>query len=444
MLTNRWVETSRSVYAAFLALYPQEHRAEYGDSMRQVFTDQCRSAHGQKGALGIVLLWLRTLPDLGYTALLEHITSPRVTWGLMEPVPNAPLPWKGVFLILLPGLVYLASQVAQLITGDTWFYFIYYRITFLLIIPPLIAWIFTRRFPLWGLIPLGLFYRVTQEIGYQLIVWHPQLFSGNQLFKLILNVARQINDNQWFLITPIILAILLLTWRYIKKQKPSRSFWLWLGIYILVIASTILKEYLWLVQYAHEMPEYFTDATVFRDWFMSTLQWILYPNTALLLLIFIGTFFTRKHGFFAILILVGYIIPTTLMGSQNFEEFPNPTLALVIFSAAILSYRLLLTLIAPIWMSRTSSQVGKKRIVLISIAIALAIHAVTQFYPIMLYPYDPAMQISPEWILATALEELKLISAIALGVVMYQKSPTISITFDHISDKAPELITREA
>lgn len=139
MTSNRWIETSRKLYAALLTLYPQEHRAEFGDPMRQVFQDQCRSAYAQQGAFGIFLLWLRTLPDLGYSALLEHVTSPRAAWGLMEPVPNAPLPWKGVFLILLPGLVYLVSQVAQLVTGETWFYFVTYRVTFFLILPPIIA-----------------------------------------------------------------------------------------------------------------------------------------------------------------------------------------------------------------------------------------------------------------------------------------------------------------
>ncbi len=419
MTSNRWIETSRKLYAALLTLYPQEHRAEFGEPMRQVFSDQCRSVYAEKGAWGIFLLWLRILPDLGYTALLEHITSPRAAWGLMEPVPNAPLPWKGVFLILLPGLVYLVGQVAQLVTGEIWFYFVTYRVTFFLIIPPLIAWVITRRFPLWGLIPLGLFFRVTQEIGYQLIVWHPGLFLGIPVLKTILDAARQIEQNLWLVIVPLAIATLLLGWWYVRQQRPPRSFWVWLGVYGAMIMIAIAQDYAWLSEYAQVVD---MEPVDFRVFLISNIQWILHPSLSLLLLVFLGTFFTRRHGFFAILILVGYVLPTTLVGLQNFGVYPNPAFALAIFSAAILAYRTILTLVAPIWMSRAASQTGKRRIVLACIAIALAIHALAQFHPAVLYATHPDMQVTPNWILSVALEELQLISAFLLAIAMYQNA----------------------
>ena len=417
MTTNPWIETSRKIYAVLLSLYPKEHRDDYATPMQQVFNEQCRNAYEQKGRLGILLLWLRSLPDLGYTALLEHVTSPRAAWGLMEPVPNAPLPWKGVFLILLPGLAYLAGQIAQLITGETWFYFVTYRVTFFLIIPPLIAWVITRRFPLWGLIPLGLFFRVTQEIGYQFIVLHPRLFSGNPMLELILKAARQINENLWFLVTPLALVTLVLGLWHIRQQKNLRSFWGWLGVYTLVACLKIGQEYIGLVQRMQQYPDSYTDleATNFLNWYALS---VLYPATTLLLLIFIGMFFARRHGFFAILLLVGYSLPTSLIGMQDFESFPNPTLALTIFSFAILAYRAILTLVAPIWMSRTASQTSKKRIIQACIAAALIIHALTQFYPAMLYD----SQVTPDWIIAVALDELKLISAFLLAISIYQNN----------------------
>jgi hypothetical protein len=124
MTNTRWIDTSRRLFGLMLNLYPREYRSDFGASMLQVFTDQCRCAYQEKGGLGIFFLWLRTLPDLGYTAIVEHCTSPRADWGLMEPVPNAPLPWKGVILVLLPGLVYLVSQIAQL-TGQPWYLVVY-------------------------------------------------------------------------------------------------------------------------------------------------------------------------------------------------------------------------------------------------------------------------------------------------------------------------------
>lgn len=439
MTTNRWIETSRKIYAAFLTLYPREHHAEFGESMRQVFTAQCRSAYAQKGAFGILLLWLRTLPDLGYTALLEHLTSPRAAWGLMEPVPNAPLPWKGVFLILLPGLAYLAGQIAQLITGETWFYFVTYRVTFFLIIPPLIAWGITRRFPLWGLIPLGLFFRITQEIGYQFIAMHPKLFSGNPILELILKAARQVNENLWLLLAPLALTTLALGVWYIRQQKNLRSFWVWLCAYVLVSCIKIGQEYIIQTQNMQNHPDLYTGFET-TNWLSLYTSWVLYPAITLLLLIFIGTFFTRRHGFFTILLLVGYILPTSLVGLQEFEAYPNPTLALAIFSIAILAYRAILTLVAPIWMSRAASQTSKKRIILACIAVALIVHTLTQFYPVMLYD----IPVTPSWIIAVVLGELELISAFALAIVMYQNAPPMGKETAPTPVEIPEYSAKKA
>ena len=179
----------------------------------------------------------------------------------------------------------------------------------------------------------------------------------------------------------------------------------------------IAQDYAWLSEYAQVVD---LEPVDFQVFLISNIQWILHPSLSLLLLVFLGTFFTRRHGFFAILILVGYVLPTTLVGLQNFGAYPNPALALTIFSAAILAYRATLTLVAPIWMSRAASQTGKKRIVLACLAIALTIHALAQFHPAMLYPAHPDMQVNPGWVLNVAIEELQLISAFLLAIAMYQ------------------------
>ena len=433
MTTNRWIENSRKAYATLLSLYPKEHRSDYGASMQQVFTDQCRSAYQQKSALGIILLWLRTLPDLGYTVLLEHITSPRASWGLMEPVPNAPLPWKGVLLVLLPGLVYLVSQIAQL-TGEPWYLTVYYRAAFILIVPVLAVWAIARRFPIWGLIPVGLLYRLVQEMGYLLIVLHPDVFSSNPLLHVVLTAVKPLKNDLLIPVVLFIFAIVLLAWRYTRHQKPSRSFWILTGLYLLVAAVQITNEIRGIIQYSQ------VDTTVdMQNWLHNSIAWDLYNFTALLLLIFIGTLFTRRHGFFAILIPMGYILPTIVVG---LEDATNPTIMLIIISIAVLAYRCLLSLIAPIWMSRTSSQAGKKRVVLISIAFALSIHTVMQFYPdLLLFPYQSysIAQLGINVVLA----ELKIISAIVLGVVMYQSILPAGDASAHPSVEYPELSTEK-
>jgi hypothetical protein len=242
MMTNSWIENSSKAYGSLLSLYPKEHRTEYGASMRQVFTDECRTTYQQKGIPGIVLLWLRILPDLGYTALLEHITSPRASWGLIEPVPNAPLPWKGVFLILLPGLVYLVSQIAQM-TGQAWYLTVYYRAAFFLIIPVLIVWAVTRRFPIWGLIPLGLLFRLVQEIGYYMVFMQPTVFSHRPLLNAILSATKLFQTELLIPSGLFAIAIVLLAFRYVRQQKPSRSFWISITVCLLVVVAQMAYTY---------------------------------------------------------------------------------------------------------------------------------------------------------------------------------------------------------
>jgi hypothetical protein len=442
MTSNRWIENSRNFFALLLNLYPRDYRDDYAFCMQQVFTDQCRSTYKEKGILGIIRLWLRVLPDLGYTAVLEHFSSPRAAWGLMEPVPNAPLPWKGVFMILLPGLVYLVSQIAQL-TGQPWYLAVYYRAAFLLIIPVLVVWAITRRFPIWGLIPVGLLYRLVQEIGYQLVTLHPDVFSSNVLLNAILNIAKGIEANPFIVTGLFLVAIVYLTGRYLKSHKTSRWFWIWGGSYLLLaILQKTFIQFSWIFSVSQNNAYIFPPDEIL-GMLISAFGWDLFNITAFLLLIFIGTLFTRRHGFFTILILVGYILPTMLVGiPYGLEELPNQIEILVLISAGVLVYRALLSLIAPIWMSRSSSQIGKKRAVIFSIAIALAVHAVMQFYPV-LFPLTYA-QINSDWIVTVLLDEFRLVSAFLLAMVMYQDASQLPSTPEQSIGVLPEAVSEKA
>jgi hypothetical protein len=58
-------DASRSIgarlYALLLHLYPATFRRDYGESMLQLYNDQCRAA---RGAGGYAMLWLKTVRDL--------------------------------------------------------------------------------------------------------------------------------------------------------------------------------------------------------------------------------------------------------------------------------------------------------------------------------------------------------------------------------------------
>ncbi len=65
---------SERVYRLLMRAYPKEFREMYGRQMEQVFLDLCREALENGGGLGLAALWVRTLPELLYTALKERST----------------------------------------------------------------------------------------------------------------------------------------------------------------------------------------------------------------------------------------------------------------------------------------------------------------------------------------------------------------------------------
>jgi len=438
MKTNRWLDGSIRLFNVLLNLYPQDHRDDYAGSMRQVFSAQCKEAYCQRGFLGVLTLWLRILPDLGYTAVVEHLTSPKAAWGVLEPVPNAPLPWKGVFLILLPGLVYMISQIAQL-NGEPWYLAVYYRGAFFLIIPVLIVWVVTRKFPIWGLIPVGLLFRLVQEIGYQVIILHPGIFSTNPILNLILQLARLVETNLlipagFFLFFSFVLAIV-----YFKKHPVTRGIRIWITVYLVLVLlqvifnfspmfdaipyrmfgespETVLAHYdstLWNI-----FPQIISNLTEsgILDYLIYDLSYILYNTTALLLLIMLGTLFSKRQGFFTIFILVGYYLPVMLVGA-SWDLGDNPQMLLVI-SMAVLLYRALLTFIAPVWMSRTVSLAGKKKAIEYSIVLAFLLHFGMKFYPSMMF--GSLVVSDAQWIIPVALEEIIIVISFLLGIALYQ------------------------
>ncbi len=69
---RRAVEASRSAYRALLRAYPEDVREMYGEEMVGCFADLCRDELRRGGTKGLALLWVRTLPELVFTALEER------------------------------------------------------------------------------------------------------------------------------------------------------------------------------------------------------------------------------------------------------------------------------------------------------------------------------------------------------------------------------------
>ena len=103
---------SERVYRALLAAYPREFRREYGAQMRQVFRDLCREELRKKQTRGLVRLWIRTVLDLGRSALVQRTGDPDRLSGKEVGVNDRKLAGLGFALLLAP-LFFVAASLLK-------------------------------------------------------------------------------------------------------------------------------------------------------------------------------------------------------------------------------------------------------------------------------------------------------------------------------------------
>lgn len=72
---NQTLTISQRIYKRLLRAYPKTHREEYGPAMAQLFRDQCRDAWNKARGLGVIKLWLRVLPDLVSSSIIERLAA---------------------------------------------------------------------------------------------------------------------------------------------------------------------------------------------------------------------------------------------------------------------------------------------------------------------------------------------------------------------------------
>jgi hypothetical protein len=432
METNRWIKISRRVYARLLNLYPAPHRAEYGADMLQVFTDQCRAANQACKGLAFLALWVRTLIDLVVNVVREHLTSPQGGLGGLDNGPVRPLPWKGVALVLAPGLIFFGSQVAQL-TGQDWFFLMVYRAGYFLIVPVLAAWFWTRKFPVWGLIPLGLLINTLLSLGYRL-QFLPYVAPGevNPLLQWLVPITKKIPANAVNIIPDIVflLAILVLLWLVKRRVGIPRRAWAWLGVYAALVISYILVNVYPILSIKIDAISASVAAQVRADNMKVVIgeaSYDLYIYGGFLVLILLGALLAGRHGRLAALLPLGYLLPTVLYGRIS-NDWPNPgtpefTLMLTV-GAAALTYRFLVALAGPLWIVRSASGQMQKRASVTSLMVLVGIQA--GFNLVMLFTtqwrtrqvVDAYFAISGQLIVAAGL---------ALALALYRNAPQAQV-----------------
>ena len=441
METKRWINISRRVYARLLYLYPAGHRAEYGADMLQVFTDQCRTANQAHTGLAFLVLWARTLIDLGINVVREHFTSPQGGLGGLENGPIQPLPWKGVALVLAPGLIFFGSQVAQL-TGQDWFFLMVYRAGYFLILPVLAVWAWTRKFPVWGLIPLGLLVNTLLSFGFRLQFQpYPGTNNVNPLLRWLVPVMKAISPTTLEVTSSIaiLLAILALLW--LAKRRvgiPGRA-WAWLGVYAALLIFYILVNVYPILSTKIVAINELVAALVRADNLKVVIllaSYYLYIYGGFLVLILLGALLAGRHGRLAALLPLGYLLPTVLYGRVS-NDWPTPgtpefTLMLTV-GAAALTYRFLVALAGPLWIVRSATGRMQKRASMTSLMVLVGIQAA----------FNLVMGFNSGWIreaLANAYfaisGQLIVGAGLALALALYRNTPQ-----PQVDDEAGNLST---
>jgi hypothetical protein len=417
MKTNRWIELSQRLYRQLLRLYPQAYRTTYEAEMFRLFTNQCREAYQQQGWLGILFLWLRTFVDVGKTVMIEHFSDPNARIGLLEVMPSSPLPWKGVFLVLIPGFVFFISQVAQVATDKDWFYIVYYRAAFFLVVPVLLVWAITRRFPIWGLIPLGLVYRILES-------YRPDYLIGKLSFikipasLVIFGVEVESGSLLSVSVCLSLLAVLLL--HSPRHSSVPRSVWRWLAVLGLMIVLQIAGEVRimlnWEMAWRNLNWQDVLTLTYMRQNMIQMSLWYLYEPLSFLLLVLIGKIFVRQYSGLSFLLLLGYMLPTIVFG--RYGEWNN----IIPFSMVMLTvllYRFVVALLAPVWLVRTASVSWRQRAAVIPVSMAILCQIVLNVVVYFVSMNQYGIPVDIVSLLSSTSSQLIIVAGLGLAVSLY-------------------------
>lgn len=416
MNDNQWIRFSQKVYSSLLNLYPAKHRVEYGPDMLQLFSDQCRDCFQEGKGYKLVALWFQTIWDLIKTVIKEQLSIPLNTTGLLEAVPNSPLPWKGVLLVLIPGLIFFVSQIGQLV-GKDWFYIMVYRAGYVLIFPVLLVWIWKRTFPIWGLVPLGLFLRTFFTFLWEKI----QYLQANSFspFTSWLNQVVKISFPElveYSAIAIILLYFVVIIWVIQKSSIIPHSSRMWMGIFAAAVMLEIII-YIFNFDLATSTPREIKDTILDSVYLYGT-----YYDGGYLAIILAGALLARRHGRLALLMPLGFLLPTVIYGrvSNTWPEVAAPGFGFMLaVAAAALSYRFIVALAAPVWITRSATGRMQKKAEIVSLVIMLAIPLA--FNVGMIFLTDAAILHKIIMVLSTLLAQTVIGAGLAIAITMYEE-----------------------
>jgi hypothetical protein len=342
---------------------------------------------------------------------------------LLEAGPNIPLPWKGVLLVLIPGLIFFISQIVQLTSTKDWFFIVFYRAGYFLILPVLLVWMLTRRFPIWGLIPFGLLYKLLGQYSPRYLISKLPFFRPmHTLARDPLGPFSTIVDLNY--LVPIATCAVFLSafiWYNARHQQIPQRVWKWLGCYGLLIVFQIILEVsrmiTWEAAWQSLDWQSAVNSTEVKQYMIQMPFWLLYEPLLFLLLVFVGKLFARKYGGLSFLLLLGYLLPTIIFG--RYDTTQHTAISFFVVSLAVLIYRLVVALVAPVWLVRAASIAKRQRAAAIPIAIAIITHISLNLIGVLTMANQNSIQLGPLDLVLTIWSQLIIAAGLGLAVALY-------------------------
>lgn len=115
---NRALTVSHAIYGRLLRAYPPAHREEFGPAMAQLFRDQCRDAWNEARGWGVAKLWLRVLPDLVKTSIIERLAATTERKSMADKINSLVQPrliFRNVFVVVFLITVLVAVAVTYIL-----------------------------------------------------------------------------------------------------------------------------------------------------------------------------------------------------------------------------------------------------------------------------------------------------------------------------------------
>ncbi|MGC9396107.1 MAG: hypothetical protein ACP5J4_14790 [Anaerolineae bacterium] len=224
-------QTAVKIYTMLLWLYPRAHRQDYGPLMAQLFRDQYREAYAQRHSRRVLVLWLRTLWDLGSTAVQEHLHL-AAQLGLANQR-LTPLPWRHVLLALLPGL-WIVLIRARLLPGlPAWL-----ELGWVYLASGLLLWSWRRgrRLARWV-------YPIASLAIYGLPLTVAGIIFQQDGRTPLSSVGRVVMN--WLIPLAFAIACLVVLWTQRRHIRLSIFTWLALGIFI--VSGPVMGFYTFLL-----------------------------------------------------------------------------------------------------------------------------------------------------------------------------------------------------